>query len=116
MKRLVIVILTSIALSCAQDRVSNDTIYEIVDFVIKDQELDKTRGLKLESEDRYSLDKIDEDFLKSLIETAAPRDTVSDTTKFEFLINKTFEFGQLTKCLIYVDVEYMIRQRDILRI
>jgi hypothetical protein len=112
MKRLVIFCLTMIALSCAQDRVSNDLVYEIMDFVIKDQELDKTRGLKLEPEERYSLDKTDEEFLKSLIEPTAPSDTVSDTTKIELLISETFEFGQLSKCLTDADVEHMIRQRE----
>ena len=112
MKRLVIFSVTILLLACAQDRVSNDTVYEIIDFVIKDQELDKTRGLKLEPEEQYSLDKTDEDFLKSLVETIAPADTVSDTTKIELVIGETFDLGQLSKCLTEADVDYMIRQRD----
>lgn len=111
MKRFAILSLTILLLACGHKSDSNETVYELLDFVIKDQALDKNHGLALEPELRCSLDKTDEEFLKDLVETPISNDTAA-YSKFQLTIPDTFYFVQLTKCLSKNDVDYMIQQRD----
>jgi hypothetical protein len=114
MKRLTILSLIVLLMACQRKEASSDRIYEIMNFVMFDQELDKTHGLKLEPDVGFRFCNSDEEFLRSLIETKRASDslTIIDTTKLELSITVSYEIGGLTKCLTQEDVDFMIQQKN----
>ena len=84
-------------------------VYDLMRFVIADQELDKTHGLRIIPQEDCSLDKTDREFLSELIEVQSADSTYpSDSGKFELHMPTTFE---LTKCLTQDDVDFMLNQK-----
>ena len=100
----------TILVSCEKRETMNDEVYDLLQFVIEDQELDKTHGLRLDPEENCSLDKSDKEFLKDLIVEEPVSDTLTNSGKYELKIPTTFEF-KLTRCLTQDDVDFMLNQK-----
>jgi hypothetical protein len=85
-------------------------VYDLLQFVIEDQELDKTHGLRLDPEENCSLDKSDKDFLQDLVVEEPVSDTLTNSGKYEVKIPTTFEL-KMTRCLTQDDVDFMLNQK-----
>lgn len=99
-------------LGCTQYSRSDDRIYEVLGFVIEDENLDKNYGLALIPEDQIDVHKSNKDFLLSLVRSKdETRDSIEiDQTTFK-LLNAQIEYNfSIDKCLNLEDVEYMLYQ------
>jgi hypothetical protein len=122
MSRIIILLgLISLLTSCGQrnesetadQKVTDKDIYEILEFVIKDQALDKNFGLRIKPGDRCDLNKEDKEFLTDLILEPKPlKDSTFDSVDFKISMPlDTFSLG-LQRCLIKEDVDYMLQQKE----
>lgn len=96
--------------SCETKSTTDDEIYDLLQFVIVDQELEKTYGLQIDPEENTNLGKIDKEFLTDLIIDEPKIDTTNTSGKFELTIPITFEIKH-TKCLTQDDVDFMLNQQ-----
>ncbi len=110
MNRLLILCLVTVLLSCEKRLTSDDEVYELMQFVIADQELNKTYGLQLASEENCNSDISDKEFLTDLIKDEIINDTPIDSGKFGLFIPIKFEI-KLKKCLTQDDVDFMLNQK-----
>lgn len=108
------ILCTAITLfGCIQDSRNDDRIYEVLNFVIKDEKLDKNYGLTLNPEDQIGDTKGNEGFLLDLVES---NDTTQDLMELNhkqhtFELKAAMEYNfSLDKCLSREDVEYMLYQ------
>jgi hypothetical protein len=110
MRTSILILFAIVLCSCGRDETSDDIVYDLMDFVIKDQQLDKTFGIKELPEEQCTTDKTDEEFLISLIMEDKESD-LSDSIKLD-PIDLMFEVGQLSKCLMSDDVAVMLAQKE----
>src|SRR5688572_20219056 len=106
MKILKFIFLATTLISCNVNEKENE-LYDLMAFVIEDQQLNKTYGLAISPEEHCTIDHSDESFLKTLVLTEN-RDTVQ-LNPMEMM----FEIGKLTKCLTEEDVASMIEQKKL---
>jgi hypothetical protein len=122
MRRIIFLVgLISLLTSCGQrngsetagQKVTDKDIYEILEFVIKYQALDKNFGLRIKPGDRCDLNKEDKEFLTDLILESKPlKDSTVDSVDFKITVPlDTFSLG-LQRCLIKEDVDYMLKQKE----
>lgn len=100
----------------ADKKVTDKDIYEILEFVVKEQALDKNFGLRIKPGDRCDLNKEDKEFLTDLILEPKPlKDSTFDSVHLKISAPlDIFSLG-LQRCLIKEDVDYMLQQKEMAR-
>ena len=86
-------------------------IYDFMNIVIKDQNLDRMGGLALEPQPDIDLSERDEIFLKSLLIDTTRKQKVDEASTDLFNTNISSSFGQLDKCLTRADIDFMLEQK-----
>lgn len=105
MRRLLILCFALTCWSCEPKQEPDDEIYNLLQFVVVDQGLEKTHGLEIEPEVNISLDKSNKDFLTDLVIEEAGIDPTTTSSQLELTLPTTFEFRH-TKCLTRDDVDF----------
>ena len=93
-----------------KDSISDKEIYDFMQIVIADQELQKENGLTFEPQSNCDLLLDDEEFLKSLLIDTIKHEVPSDTSGWR---NGTFTatIELLDKCLTNADIDFMLQQK-----
>jgi hypothetical protein len=113
MKQFLILCIIIALCGCIRENRNDDRIYEVLSFVIEDQNLDKNYGLTLTPEYQIDDTKSNKEFLLSLLESknTAQHSTGSDRKQHFLELKVAIEYNfSLDKCLSPEDVEGMLYQ------